>query len=103
MNFSTSFIELEQKIEHLVARHTKLKETNDALRREVSFLRQENQRLQREQDEIEERLRRIIERVQNQENEPEAKGSSFGEGENKSSSNAYSDSGDEDVPDKNYR
>lgn len=66
MNFTTAFIELEQKIEHLVSRYTKLKENNDALKREVAFLRQENQRLQSEQDEIEDRIGRIIERVQNQ-------------------------------------
>ena len=64
MNFSTAFIELEQKIEHLVSRYTKLKESNDAFRREIAFLRKENQRLQHEQEEIEDRIGRIIERVQ---------------------------------------
>ena len=66
MNRGIAFVELEQKVEQLVNRYSKLKDTNDALKREVGFLRQENQRLLAEQKDIEDKVSRILHRVQMQ-------------------------------------
>ena len=69
MSRAVAFVELEQKIEQLVQRYSQTKDENDALKREVGFLRQENQRLQTEQKDVEDKVSRILRRVQMQEQE----------------------------------
>ena len=64
MNRSLAFAELEERVEQLVNRYSQLRDENDALKREIGFLRQENQRLLTEQKDIESKVSRILHRVQ---------------------------------------